>query len=78
MSFRTKVRIGEHEIKNEMYETEDCNGSGYHEECTEGHQDFDIENVTIHPGYRGQRNFFKHDIALIRLKEKVTRSGESL
>ena len=58
-----------------MYETKDCDG-GTWEECNEGHQDFEIENVTIHPGYRGQRNFFKHDIALIRLKEKVSRYGK--
>ena len=61
-----------------MYATKDCDGQGVYEECNEGHQDFDIENVTIHPGYRGKQNFFKHDIALIRLKQKVERNGESL
>jgi hypothetical protein len=61
-----------------MYATEDCDGLGYYETCNDGYQDFDIENVTIHPGYRGKRNFFQHDIALIRLKEKVNRNGKKL
>ena len=76
-SLRTKIRIGEHEIKNEMYATKDCTGY-YGDTCNEGHQDFDIENVLIHPGYKGKRNFFKNDIALIRLKTKVKMNGKSL
>ena len=46
------------------------------QECKDvDHQDLDIEDIKIHPEYRGKRNFFKHDIALIRLKTKVKRNG---
>ena len=72
---RFKVRIGEYEIKNEITETKDCDDSGWFEKCNRGHQDFDIANITVHPGYKGKRNLFQHDIALIRLKAKVKKNG---
>ena len=71
---RTKVRLGEHEIKNELIPTKDCSDH-FPYECNRIYEDFEIENVTIHPGYGGRRNFNQHDIALIRLKTKVKRNG---
>ena len=73
---RTKVRLGEHEIKNELIGSKDCDvvfGT-----CNEGNQDIEIEDVIIHPKYIGKRNLNQHDIALIRLKRKVERNGKLL
>ena len=72
---RTKVRLGEHEIKeDELIPKNDC-VTTYLTECNRVHQDIEIENVIIHPEYRGRRNLNKHDIAIIRLKKKVKRNG---
>ena len=75
---RTKVRLGEHEINNELIDSEDCIKvyKGY--TCNLGNQDIEIEDVIIHPKYRGKRNLNQHDIALIRLKKKVERNGKLL
>lgn len=59
-SFRTTVRLGEHNISTD----EDCeNWDG--EFCAEPVQDIPVESVTIHENY--SRRNFSNDIALIRL-----------
>ena len=47
-----------------------------HPKCNKDPQDFEIEDVLIHPGYKGISNFFQHDIALIRLKGKAKVNGK--
>ena len=74
---RSKIRLGEHEIKNELIATKDCEERWRgHPKCNKVPQDFEIEDVLIHPGYKGISNFFQHDIALIRLKGKAKVNGE--
>ena len=77
---RTKVRLGEHEIMNELISSVDCNDPCPWCEltCNAGNQDIEIEEVIIHPKYGGRRNLNQNDIALIRLKKKVQRNGKVL
>ena len=73
--FRTKIRVGEHEIKGEeLIASEDCEEHYMYTFCNKVYQDMDIEDVIIHPGYSPQ-HLFINDIALIRLKTKVKRNG---
>ncbi|XP_076234951.1 ovochymase [Calliopsis andreniformis] len=57
------VRIGEHDLNSER----DCNRdeNGVELACTEGYQDFGIENVLPHEEY--SQETVRNDIALIRL-----------
>ena len=68
------MRLGEHKISNEG---EDCHYEYGGKKCNLGHQDYDIENVIIHPAYSPPQ-LYKHDIALIRLKTKITTNGNYL
>jgi len=65
----TKIRLGEHDITKDrdcpILSTFGCNDDGV--------QDFDIENVTIHEQYN-KPNVFQNDIAIVKLKRKVTRN----
>lgn len=64
--FRSKVRVGEHKISNVG---PDCNAIDK-TNCNAGHQDFDIEELIIHPSYNSPE-VFRNDIALIRIKGKI-------
>ena len=58
--------MGEHTISNNGI---DCSSTNRYN-CNLGHQDFDVEEVVIHPEYN--RRTAKNDIALIKLKNKIS------
>ena len=66
--YRTKIRLGEHEISNRGI---DCDIKNV---CNEGSQDFDIEKIIIHPEYNSP-NTFQNDIAIVKLDRKVSQNG---
>ena len=78
-NYRTKVRVGEHEINSEeLIPSEDCEEHYKYTFCNKIYQDYDIETqdqVIIHPGYSPHKLFI-NDIALIKLKTKVKRNGK--
>ena len=74
---RSKVRLGEHDIKNP---NPDCrkysNGKNIPiKVCNEEVQDFEVERVVFHHDYNIPTPF-RNDIAMIKLKGSVTQNGE--
>ena len=69
--FRTKVRVGEHDITTDrdcaFNSNIDCNDKGV--------QDFDVEELIIHNEYNSP-NTFQNDIAIIKLNRKIVRNGK--
>ena len=43
--------------------------------CNLGTQDYEIEDVIMHPSYDPYK-LYQHDIALIRLKQKVSKNSK--
>ena len=58
--------MGEHKISNAGLDCNDFDTT----DCNAGHQDFDIEELIIHPSYNSPE-VFRNDIALIRIKGKI-------
>ena len=65
--YRTKIRLGEHEIS---HPGQDCDIKN---NCNAGSQDFDVEKIIIHPEYNSP-NTFQNDIAIVKLDRKVTQN----
>ena len=72
--FSITIRLGEHEIKNDISPEHDCKDHVFYESCNKIYQDLEVEDVIIHPEYR-PRPVQINDIALIRLKTKATIHG---
>ena len=66
--YRKSVRLGEHRLSTDP----DCTAGGNF--CNDHPQDFDIEEVEVHPDY-GSPQVFRNDIALIRLSKPANFSG---
>ena len=73
-TFSITIRLGEHEIKNDVSPEPDCRDHYFYETCNKVYQDLEVEDVIIHPKYR-PRPVQINDIALIRLKTKATIHG---
>ena len=65
-NFRKTVRLGEHKVS---HTGKDCSPRNRFD-CNLGHQDFEIENITVHPDYNFRT--IKNDIAIIQLNRKIT------
>lgn len=46
-------------------------GLGVHDLRDQNFQIFNVTNIIIHPYYNGKRDFYKHDIALIKLNQSI-------
>ena len=63
------MRVGEHDLTNSG---PDCSD----DVCNLGVQDMDVEKITVHESYNKPFSF-QNDIALVKLKRKVSENGKS-
>ena len=65
--FSSKVRLGEHNLTNSGPDCSDI-------VCNLGVQDMDVEKIIVHESYNKPFSF-QNDIALVKLKRKVSENG---
>ena len=63
--FRATVRVGEYDSKGDP----DCTKTF----CAHPAQEIPVSHVLVHPGF--ERKIFKHDVAMLVLKEAINYSG---
>lgn len=72
--FRTKVRLGEHDISKKR----DCQGQGQNQVCSPDPIDAPVEEIIVHPNYKSNDKSQYDDIALIRLRSNIQMSCKYL